>query len=214
MKRPAATARKRKRRTWRRDPAGRRARILEAAAREFSHRGFRDARLDRVATAAGVAEGTVYHQFGSKAGLLSALGERYGEGLAAAAFGQLGADSTPRDVGLIVRGIFDYVQTTDAPLVAFLLSHSSVEGGIAQDANRRRMLTAIEQVLAHWVDLGLVPPIDVRITAELHFGLVETALRDCFLRRNGEGRDAYVAEVTRCLLGTLLALHAPADAES
>lgn len=206
MKRSPAETRKpltRSPRTWRRDPAGRRERILAAAAREFGRRGFAQARLDRVARTARVAEGTVYHQFGSKTGLLQALGERYGEGLAAAAFGRLSPASTPDDVSLIVSGIFDYVASSPAPLVAFLLSHGTVEGGIAQDANRRRMLGAIEEVLAGWLRRGAIARLDVGITAELQFGLVETGLRDCFLRHGGERRAAYVEEVTRCLRATL-----------
>ena len=80
--RPGAT----RGRSWRQDPEGRRARILAAATREFARRGYRAARLADVAKAADVAEGTVFHLFGSKRELLRAVGERYGRGLATAAF--------------------------------------------------------------------------------------------------------------------------------
>ena len=149
--------------------------------------------------AAGVAEGTVYHQFGSKRGLLVAVGQRYGEGLARAAFGDLGADPTPHEVAPIVRNIFAYVRETDGSLAAFLLAQDPLEGGPAQDANRTAMIAAIEARLLLWVERSLVQPLDTTIAAEIQFGLVESALRDCFLRRGGEDEERYVREVTRCL---------------
>jgi AcrR family transcriptional regulator len=193
----------RRRRTWRQDPDGRRARILEAAAREFARRGYRAARVDDVARAAGVAEGTVYHRFGSKRGLLVAVGERYGRGMAEAAFGHLGPELAPADVGTIVRRIFDYVRQTDAPLGVFLLTNDPDEGRPAQDANRGQILAVVEATLRRWMGRGVVPAMHPRIAAELHFGLVETALKDCFLRRGGADEDAYVAEVTRTLAACL-----------
>jgi len=193
------TGAKQRARGWQRDPEGRRSRILDAAIREFANRGFRRARLERIANAAGVAEGTVYHQFGSKQGLLVAVGERYGEGLARAAFGGLSADPSPNELALIVRNIFAYVRDTDGSLAAFLLAHDPLEVGPAQDANRTAMIAAIEARLSLWVERSLVRPLEPRIAAEIQFGLVESALRDCFLRQGGEGEARYVEEVTRCL---------------
>lgn len=190
-------------RRWQRDPEGRRARILEAAGREFSRGGYGATRVADVARAAGVAEGTVFHLFGSKRGLLVAVGEAYGEGLARAAFGALPPDFHPRDVGVIVRGIFRYVRETEGPLAAFLLTHHPDEGGAAREASRARMLRAIEGALAAWRGRGLIPAMHLGVAAELQFGLVESAIRDCFLRASGYGEEAYVAETTRSLAACL-----------
>jgi AcrR family transcriptional regulator len=198
-----------RKRSWRQDPEGRRARIRDAATREFARVGFREARLDRIAKAAGVAEGTVYHQFGSKLGLLVAVGEEYGRGLARVAFSGLGADPLPNEVETIVRNVFSYVRETDGSLAAFLLSQDPLEGGPAQDANRSQMVEAIEARLAFWIEKGIVRPTDTRVAAEIQFGLVESALRDCFLRRGGEGEETYVREVTRCLAAYLGAPRRP-----
>jgi len=202
--------RERRPRRWRQDPDGRRARVLEAAAQELAARGVR-ARVADVAVAAGVAEGTVYHLFGSKRALLAAVGERYGRGLARAAFGglDLQADApTPEHVASIVRNIFAYVRETPGPLVAFLLSTepggaAPGEGSVAQDANRGAMVAAIEAVLLRWSQREGAPPMQPRIAAEIQFGLVESALRDCFLRRGGADLELYVAEVTRSLAAML-----------
>ncbi|MDP3938876.1 MAG: TetR/AcrR family transcriptional regulator [Deltaproteobacteria bacterium] len=193
----------RRRQGWRRDPEGRRERVLQAAVRAFSRKGFAAARVQDIARAAGVAEGTVFHQFGSKQGLLVAVGERYGQGMARAAFGGVGADIQPGQASVVVHNIFEYVRKTEGSLAAFLLTNDPAEGGPAQDANRRQMLAAIEAMLERWMERGLIRPVDPRVSAAIQFGLVENALRDCFLREKGEREEEYVREVTACLTGYL-----------
>ena len=193
-----------RRRGWRQDPAGRRMRVLDAAECEFAERGFREARMDRVAAAANVAEGTVYHQFGSKQGLLVAVGERYGAGLAAAAFGDPGPSaSLVEEIETIVRAIFAYVRETDGSLMAFLLALDPLEGGPAQDANRAQVIAALEGRLQRRVERGLIDRPNLRVTAEVQFGLVESALRGCFLRHGGADEVAYLREVIDCLTAYL-----------
>jgi AcrR family transcriptional regulator len=183
-------------RSWQQDPAGRRERILTAAEAEFGRLGFRAARVDRIAREAGVSEGTVYYQFGSKDGLLSAVGERYGSALAEAAFGNLDA----ADVGQIVERMFAFVRKTEGPLAALLLSFDPLEGTAAADANRDQVIARVEQLVRGAPGFAKRPRRrDARIAAEIQFGLVESALRDCFLRDAGRREAAYVREVTRCL---------------
>lgn len=54
-----------------------RRRLLAAAAREFTERGYADSRLDDIAHAAGFTKGAIYSNFGSKEKLFAAvLGEQ------------------------------------------------------------------------------------------------------------------------------------------
>ncbi|MGX6447731.1 TetR family transcriptional regulator [Patulibacter sp. S7RM1-6] len=55
-----------------RDASATRARILEAAAAEFSARGLAGARVDRIAAAAAANKRLIYVHFGSKEGLFEA----------------------------------------------------------------------------------------------------------------------------------------------
>jgi AcrR family transcriptional regulator len=195
MTRPA-----RGRRRWRQDPAGRRAAVLAVATRVFAARGYRRARVEDIAREAGVAEGTVYHLFDSKQGLLAAVGDAYGAGLVQAAFGAGAVEVVPgAPVVAMVERIFRYVGESGGPLVAFLLGNDPEEGGPAQAANRERMLAAIEDGLRRAMRAGRVSLRDARVAAEVQFGLVESALRDCFLRAGGKRRGAYVQEVARAL---------------
>src|SRR5918996_2480791 len=59
----------------------RRAEILQAALELFSSKGFHDTTMEEVATAAGVAKGTVYLYFQSKEHLLLALKRGFMQGL-------------------------------------------------------------------------------------------------------------------------------------
>jgi hypothetical protein len=99
----------------------------------------------------------------------------------------------------MVERIFRYVSESGGPLVAFLLGSDPEEGGPAETANRERMLVAIEDGLRRAIRAGRVSLRDTRVAAELQFGLVESALRDCFLRAGGRRQGAYVQEVARVL---------------
>ncbi|GAB3206353.1 TetR/AcrR family transcriptional regulator [Nocardia tengchongensis] len=55
------------------DAARNRQAILEAARRLFAEEGAEAATMDRIAAAAGVAKGTLFHRFGNRAGLLYEL---------------------------------------------------------------------------------------------------------------------------------------------
>ncbi len=58
-----------------RDAQATRQRILHAAAAEFSRYGLAGARVDRIAAASGSNKAMIYAYFGSKEGLLEAVGE-------------------------------------------------------------------------------------------------------------------------------------------
>jgi AcrR family transcriptional regulator len=186
-------------RTWQRDPEGRRTRILEAASRAFAARGYAGPRTAEVARAAQVSEGRVLHLFGTKGKLLAAVGDAYGAGMAHAAFGadrdEIGMDDIPG----VVRRIFRWVTDTDGALAAFLLAADPAEGAPAQAANRERMLAAIDDVVRRGMTRGEISRRDPRIAAELLFGVVENALRDCFLRGGGRNRARYERECSRCV---------------
>jgi len=61
----------------RRERSGeRRARILEAAMRHFAERGYQAARIEDMAAELGIAKGSIFQHFGSKAGLFLATYKR------------------------------------------------------------------------------------------------------------------------------------------
>src|SRR6476620_5974909 len=96
-----------------RRPEARPQELLEAALRVFAQQGFRTARLDDVADAAGVTKGAIYHYFDTKESLLLGVIEHY----QALAFGRaedaLRDDSAPAAarIRLLVRKVFSERET-------------------------------------------------------------------------------------------------------
>jgi AcrR family transcriptional regulator len=76
--------------------------IADAAAELFSKHGFAGTSLVQIANAVGVGQGSIYHHFGSKQGILAALLiEGIRPGLRIAEF--LAADSDSTDTGVAAR---------------------------------------------------------------------------------------------------------------
>jgi len=63
--------------------AAKRDRIVEAAMAAFAERGYQGARVEDIATELGIAKGSVFQHFGSKAGLFLAAYRRAAESLPA-----------------------------------------------------------------------------------------------------------------------------------
>lgn len=190
--------------TWKKDPGGRRERVLDEAARLFSARGYAAVSTADVARAAGVAEGSVFHYFGSKQGLLRAVGERYGAAFAAAMFRDVEPAASQETIAEVVRRAFDFVERSWPGFGLFLLSDgASGPAPLAQHANRVAVTRAVETVLTDWQRGGALAGVDAPIVAELLFGLVEAALRSSFAPGGGIPRtraeSAAVAAISRIL---------------
>jgi TetR/AcrR family transcriptional regulator len=71
-----------------------RARILEAAIRQFSENGLAGARTERIAEAAGMNKALLYYYFSSKEALYSAAIEAVARGVQAATMAVLGTDAS------------------------------------------------------------------------------------------------------------------------
>ena len=89
------------------DPVETRQRVLEAANRLFTTKGFVATGTADIARDADVSEGSIFYHFGSKKKLLEELGRLYGERMVAAMChpGEVLGDVTP-DVA--IRRCFDY----------------------------------------------------------------------------------------------------------
>jgi len=169
--------------------------VLEAAARLFGARGFDCVTTSEIAAQAGVADGTVFHHFGSKQGLLLAVAEQYGRGLSHAMFGEVDTTQGFPDVEQMIRRGFDYVGRSDPLFGLYLLSDEPLASGTARPANRQEIVDALTTRLTHWKAAGVTRDLDPRLVAELCFALVEAALRQCFVYGHGQRREEYIAEV-------------------
>jgi AcrR family transcriptional regulator len=106
------------------------ARILDAAFREFAEHGVAGARVDRIAKSAGCNKNLIYVYFDSKEALFATVLDRHlSEAYAGIAF-------TPEDLPGFARRVFDYAQGN--PDVYRLLAWATLERTTALPSARSR----------------------------------------------------------------------------
>lgn len=195
----------------RKDPEGRRRRVLDEAARLFSEKGYTAVTTGEIAHAAGVAEGTVFLHYGSKPALLRAVGRRYGEEFAAAMFDGAGDAPSAKAARAIVERAFAFVARNHADFGLFLLSDEALSAPLARQANRQVVTEETHKMLRRWWPSP--GALDAKVVAELLFGLVESGLRACFAGGGG-GHVSRYANATATALVRVLGLGDEGDVSS
>jgi AcrR family transcriptional regulator len=199
--RKAAAGGPERRARWQRDPEGKRLRILDAAVRLAGERGYTLVRTSDIARSAGVSEGTIFHQFGTKNGLFVAVAENYAQGFLDAMFDDFDPGAANPDIESVFRRAFAYVRHSAPEFGAFLMAANDSSGRSARAAYRERIVGRLTQSYATWMKRGIVRKTDPAILAELSFGVVETALRECYTRDKRDRESAYIAEVVATIRG-------------
>ena len=135
-----------------RDAAATRARILKAAEKEFAKKGLKGTRIDAIATRARCNKALIYHYFGSKEDLFSAVLEVTYEKIRDAERKLDLAHRAPQDAMRELIGFsFDYV--SEHPEFISLINDENMHGGVhvvhsprARDLNSP-LVALIEQIL-------------------------------------------------------------------
>src|SRR6476469_3417136 len=106
-----------------RRPEARPQELLEAALRVFAEQGYRTARLDDVADAAGVTKGAIYHYFDTKEALLLGVIEHYQALACGRAEDALRDDSAPAAtrIRLLIHKVFSERETGSGDRLLALL---------------------------------------------------------------------------------------------
>jgi AcrR family transcriptional regulator len=188
----------------RREPARKRERLLAAARSLFAERGYAATTTAQLARAAGVAEGTVFHHFTSKSGLLEAVASEYGRGLAEQMFAGSPSKAGVPDAAPMLRRAFAYVREQGALSRLLVLAPDPTGGHLARAASRREIVSALATAFGHWRGRAELRGFDPQITAELLYALVEAALSECFVRGDGSREPEYLREAIACVEGALL----------
>ncbi|HEU4619698.1 MAG TPA: TetR family transcriptional regulator [Gammaproteobacteria bacterium] len=141
-----------------RDPERSKARILSAAAAEFSAHGYAGARVGAIAARAGVNKQLISYYFGGKQGLYRAIAERWLEGQNAAAPAQAEMSLAELAASFIARGREE--QELARLLVWEGLTQDAQDPGAA--ARSARMQTGTEDLLRRQAAGELPEELDVR----------------------------------------------------
>jgi AcrR family transcriptional regulator len=184
----------------------RRQEILDAAVHVFSDRGVSRATVADIATAAGVAKGTVYLYFGSKEQLLGALRDRFVDEL----LGHV-ADLLA-EAGQVE--FWELVDTTIESMAGFMFDNEQlmlvfVEEGLSSDAAKvfphvgSRVDSMFAAAIQQGIEQGVCKVGDPElIAAFFHHGLEGTLMTACL---HGEklDRDRFVAAAKQLIHKTL-----------
>ena len=163
-----------------------RRRILDAAREVFFRDGFMPANLDEVADKAGVAKGTLYRYFESKAELYVAVLAEGGAEFEAKMRATLdGSRAAPDQVRHTARFYFDhYVGNRDYFQIFWAIENQSVIGelpaGVVEEVARlwERCLAILSEIIGRGVQEGAFRPCDAWEVANLLWtvanGLIQT----------------------------------------
>ena len=149
--------------------------ILSPASRLFAAKGYSNTTTSEIAREAGVAEGTLYHHFGSKDGIFLTLFDETMEGYLAGIEEILARGSTGREtLSAFARFHFDYVSLRKEQHLILLRDfpfHLTVEhfaGGSPQREKLDRITELFSRILARGkADGTLHLSFPVRETAEM-----------------------------------------------
>ena len=159
--------------------------ILSTASRLFAEKGYGNATTSEIAREAGVAEGTLYHHFGSKDGIFLTLFDETIEGFLSGIEDLLARETTGREaLSSLARFLFGYVARHQEQYLILLRdfpAHLTVEH-FAAGAPRREKLNRITELLSRVLARGkadgtLHLPFPVRDTAEMLRGSFYGAVR-------------------------------------
>jgi TetR/AcrR family transcriptional regulator len=144
----------------RRDPAATRKKLLTAARREFAGSGLAGARVDEIATRAGVNKQLVYHYFGDKDALYLAVLEWVYEEIRAKER-ELNLDGLPPEQAIkkLIESSFDYLAAH--PDFIVLLNDENrggarhVRGSRKLEAMHSPLVSLVSTILSQGVKAGV-----------------------------------------------------------
>jgi AcrR family transcriptional regulator len=185
-----------------RDPEGKRARILDAALTLFAEGGYEATSTSSIAKLAGVSEGTVFHHFGSKQGLLAAVATRYGQLVVQNMFESV-ATQGPIDVRAMMERLFDFAERHGRIHQVIAMANGPADWGAGVRAFNRVVIAALSEAFRGWNEQGTIRCGRPDIAARLIFSMVDGALYACIEEERGARRAEYIDEVVLCISGAL-----------
>ena len=183
-----------------------RQRILSAAHDQLAQGGYASVAVARVAQRAGVATGTVYRHFPSKADLLAEVFRRASQREVDAVTAAAASGSAPERIAAAVEA---FVRRALAePARAYALLAEPVDPAVEAErlVFRRAYADRFAAALRDGVAAGELEPMDVDLVAAALVGALGEALVGPLARRDG-GEDALVAQLQTFCLSAIRSAH-------
>jgi AcrR family transcriptional regulator len=184
----------------RRDPAARRAKVLEVATRLFAERGYEATSVNDVAAGAGVSIGALYKYFPDKPALLEGVLASFEAQFAEAMSHVHEVPGTHFDkLHVMVEGLFE--MGANRPYFFWALtSGTHALRGAREHSSGDAVREQIRSFLEAGIAAGEFRAVDVPRMAAIGFGVVETAMQQCFgPKEQGKHRAAWARMVEETL---------------
>ena len=177
----------------------RRDQLLSAARAVLAEKGFDGTTVSEIVSRAGVAQGTFYLYFPSKASLVGALcDEMFARILSAVIDATEGKDAFAETLEAGVRAVF--AETAAYKDVLDIIGSRTVLLGTLGEIERadEPYYRLIAGLLERGQARGEVDPaVRPDLAARLVVGLIERATDDCFIYRPGTPTEPYIEEILR-----------------
>jgi len=176
--------------------------IIAAARTHFATRGFESTKLSDVAKEAGVAVGTIYLRYKSKAELLSGvLSEVELAFCNAMETDEIWASAFPERFTLIAEAVLQTARSqSDLPALMALSAFAEQP----DPNNKRAMISTIQKHLESGIETGdLRSNIDPELVAYMAHGMVEGAMRE-LMANTGRSPQKTVASIADAFSNWLL----------
>lgn len=178
-----------------RDPEQKRKFLLKSARSLFVDQGFEATTTKQIAEHAGVSEGILFHQFGSKVGLFTVLVEEFSN-KGAAEF--LSEEPHVIELEQMIRKVIAFGEN-DRPLFQVISKNEAILEASGVPTFRDIIVPAIETRLRKEIEMGSCHDGDSAVMAEIQFSIVEATYIGWLKSKNKRAKDAFIAEGVRCL---------------
>lgn len=147
-----------------------RKKLICAARKAFAAFGFAGASMDELTAEVGLTRGALYHTFGNKLGLLSAVVEQIDSEMAARAQ-QAGSAAKDAWEAFIAEGVAYIGMALDPEVQRIvLLDGPAFLGDPSQWPSQNACLEVMKQAVARLIDKGIMKAIDVEASSRLISG--------------------------------------------
>ena len=145
-----------------------RARLIAAARKAFTEKGYAGTSMDDLTAAAGLTRGALYHNFGDKRGLLAAVVEEVDREMAAAAMEKAERRGGSDWDKLLAEGAA-YIEAARDPEVSriVLLDGPAILGDPSQWPSQNACLAATMRSLETLAAQGAIKPVPIEAAARL-----------------------------------------------
>lgn len=145
-----------------------RAKLIAAARRTFTEKGYAGTSMDDLTAAVGLTRGALYHNFGDKRGLLAAVVEQVDGEMAAQAMAEAERKGGSDWDKLLAEGAA-YIEAAMNPEIRriVLLDGPAVLGDPSLWPSQNKCLAATMDCLERLASRGTIKPVSIEATARL-----------------------------------------------